>query len=79
MTLLMFEWQEPFRVPQIVEQAPHVCVNLDRLNGFLEDHSVLPFKEMIVHPWTGTYILFFLIKANAEMTLGANPFPDDSL
>jgi hypothetical protein len=58
MTLLMFEWQEGVRVPQIVEHALHVCANQERLNSFLEDHSVLPFKEMIVNPWTGVYKSF---------------------
>ncbi|KAH8747890.1 hypothetical protein BGZ57DRAFT_970362 [Hyaloscypha finlandica] len=53
MTLLIFEWHEDDPHPVNIHHAPHICANPDKLERFLEEHTVPPIGPILKHPWTG--------------------------
>ncbi|EXU99302.1 DUF3328 domain protein [Metarhizium robertsii] len=52
-SLMIFEWQEHARIPINLHGAKHICANPDKLNRWLEAHTVPPFGSILKHPWTG--------------------------
>ncbi|KAF2715975.1 hypothetical protein K431DRAFT_308168 [Polychaeton citri CBS 116435] len=53
MSLKIFEWHENNYRPVDIHHTQHVCANREKLDKFLEAHSVPPFGSILVHPWTG--------------------------
>lgn len=55
MALNMFEWHEDSPHPVDIHHTPHVCANQDKLEKFLEEHTVPPIGPILKHPWTGKH------------------------
>lgn len=77
---MIFEWQEHARTPINLHGARHICANPDKLNRWLEAHTVPPFGSILKHPWTGiqtppTFISFFyFLCAEAKTYYRREPF-----
>jgi hypothetical protein len=77
MTLLIFEWHEDDPHPVNIHHAPHICANPDKLERFLEEHTVPPIGPILKHPWTGTSTpaIYLVFRKKLTTSAGETPWP----
>ncbi|KAF1994325.1 hypothetical protein P154DRAFT_624775 [Amniculicola lignicola CBS 123094] len=54
MGLTVFEWSKDEKIPiTINHKTQHMCVKESNVVKFLEENTVPPFGDILIHPWTG--------------------------